>query len=117
MRATLTQRLVPGTSIPESVRAMFRFATRGSIEKVLRNPGFRNVRQHYLTLPRVWAGSPQQLWQYFQEISTLFHPLLRAIPPAMRPQVDEAVCIGLARFQSGSTITTPARVVFATVES
>ncbi len=110
-------RLVPGTSIPEPARAMFRFATHGSMQEALRRTGFCHAEQRPLTLPRIWAGSPQQLWQHFQEISTLFHPLIQAIPAAMRPQVDEAVSIALARFQSGTTITVPAQVVLATAES
>jgi hypothetical protein len=57
------------------------------------------------------------LWQYFQEISTLFHPLLRAIPASMRSEVGEAVGIALAQFQSGNTITAPAQVVLAAGEN
>jgi ubiquinone/menaquinone biosynthesis C-methylase UbiE len=109
-------RLVPGTSIPETARALFRFAAPGSIEEAMRRAGFRNARQGDRTLPRIWAGSPQQLWQYFQEISTPIHPLLRAIPAAMRAQVDAAVCLELARFQASGRITTPAHVVIATAE-
>ncbi|MFY9529853.1 MAG: methyltransferase domain-containing protein [Candidatus Acidiferrales bacterium] len=110
-------RLIPKTTLPESARAMFRFATRGSLQTALDRAGFCNAEERHPTLPRVWAGSPQQLWQYQREISTLFHPLLEAIPPAMLAQVDEAVCASLARFQSGPTITTPAQVVVATAES
>jgi ubiquinone/menaquinone biosynthesis C-methylase UbiE len=110
-------RLVRGASIPEPARVMFRFATPGSIHAALGRTGFRNAQEHHLILPRIWHGSPEQLWKYHQEISTLFHPLIRAIPAAMRPRVDEAVCIGLARFQGGNTITTPAEVVLATAES
>ncbi len=109
-------RLVPGASIPEPARAMFRFAAPGSIEEVLRRAGYRNAEERALTLPRIWAGSPQQLWQYFQEISTLFQPLLQSISPAMRPQVDAAVGAELAHFQTGGTINTPAHVVLATAE-
>src|SRR6266550_1656115 len=49
------------------------------------------------------AGSSVDFWQYFQEISTLFHPLMRAIPVSMRPKVDEAVDSAVARFQQGNT--------------
>ncbi len=109
-------RLVPGTAIPEAARAMFRFAARGLVQEALCRTGFHNVQERHVAVPRIWAGSPQQLWQHFQEISALFYPLFRAVPTGMRPQVDEAVCTGLARFQSGSTITAPAQVVLATAE-
>jgi ubiquinone/menaquinone biosynthesis C-methylase UbiE len=110
-------RLVPGIKMPESARTMFRFAPRGSIGDALRRAGFRHIEERHVTLPRIWAGSPQDLWQYFQEISTLFHPLLRAIPANMRSEVGEAVGIALAQFQSGNTITAPAQVVLAAGEN
>jgi hypothetical protein len=37
--------------------------------------GFAPIEELHVTLPRIWVGSPQDLWQYFQEISTLFHSL------------------------------------------
>ena len=110
-------RLVSGTRISEEARAMFRFASRGSIGDALRRAGFRSIEEQHGTLPRIWAGSPQDLWQYFQEISTLFHPLLRAIPANKRTEVAEAVRTALAQFQSGDTITASAQVVLATAEN
>ena len=95
---------------------MFRFARCGSISEALRSAGFRNVHEQHLALSRIWSGSPQQLWQYFQEVSTLFHPLIQQIPQAMQPQVDEAVYTALARFQSGHTIAVPAQLILATAE-
>jgi hypothetical protein len=38
-----------------------------------------------MTLPRVWAGSAEQLWRYQQEVSTLYHPLFDSIPESLRP--------------------------------
>jgi SAM-dependent methyltransferase len=109
-------RLVPGTAIPEPARDMFRFANRGSLQEAFRRNGFRNAQETHLTLPRVWAGSAQHLWEHFQAISTLYQPLLQAIPAARRPQVDEAVRTALARFQSGDAITVPVSVIRATAE-
>lgn len=109
-------RMVPGTSIPQAARAMFRFATPGSITEALVGAGFRNAEECTRTLPRVWMGSPQQLWQYFQEISTLFDLLWQSIPASIRAQVNEAVCQELERFKSGGTINTPAEVIIATAK-
>jgi len=109
-------RLVPGTTIPEPARAIFKFATPGSLEAALGRARFRNVQERHMTLPRTWAGSPQELWRYFQEVNTLFHPLIHAVREEMRASVEEAVCLGLARYQSGQMITVPAQVVLATAE-
>src|SRR5216684_3441952 len=43
-------RLVPGTTIPEQARTMFRFAKCGSIAEALRSAGFRNVQEQHLAL-------------------------------------------------------------------
>jgi ubiquinone/menaquinone biosynthesis C-methylase UbiE len=107
-------RLIPGTTVPEQARAMFKFGTHGALQNSLLGAGFRNVQEQHLTLTRTWAGSPQQLWQYFQEISTLFHPLIEAIPAAARPHVDAAATAALGRFKTGNMITVPAQVVLAT---
>jgi len=95
---------------------MFKFANRGSIEDALSRNRFRNIEERHITLPRIWAGSSLDFWQYFQEVSTLFHSLMRAIPLNLRPQIDEAVGSAVARFQQGNTITVPAQVVLATAE-
>jgi ubiquinone/menaquinone biosynthesis C-methylase UbiE len=109
-------RLIPGTEVPDPARTVFKFAARGSIEDALRRTGFRNVEERHIALPRIWSGSPQDLWQYFQEVSPPFQPLVDAIPANRRSEVNAAVCVSLARFQSGATITIPVRVVLATAE-
>jgi ubiquinone/menaquinone biosynthesis C-methylase UbiE len=109
-------RLVPGASMPEAASTAFRFAAKGSIEDVLRRNRFRNIEERHMTLPRAWGGSPQDLWQYTQEVSTPLQPLFQAIPASLRTEVDEAVAVALARFQSGEGITVPVNVVLATAE-
>ena len=56
-------RLVPGTTIPEPARAIFGFATAGSIQEALCRARLRNVQEQHATLLRIWAGSARQLWE------------------------------------------------------
>jgi ubiquinone/menaquinone biosynthesis C-methylase UbiE len=107
-------RLVPGAELPQPARTMYRFASHGSLETVLREGGLRDVQETEMTLPRIWAGSAEQLWEYQQEVSTLCHPLFEAIPAALRPRVDAEVTAALVRFRSGELLSVPARVVLAT---
>src|SRR5215469_7254893 len=67
-------RLVHGAQMPPQARTMFRFASHGSLAKALRAAGFCNVREEWSTVPRIWSGTPEELWEYQQEISTLCHP-------------------------------------------
>jgi ubiquinone/menaquinone biosynthesis C-methylase UbiE len=109
----LVLRLVRGAEMPPEARTMFRFASPGSLECALRAAGFSIVHEESLTLPRIWAGSPQELWVYQQEVSTLCHPLFASIPPGLRAQVDAEVSSALARFRSGSVLEVPAKVIVA----
>ena len=109
-------RLVPGTTVPPPAQAMFKFAGRGLLHDVLRRAGFRGVDERHLTFPRIWAGSPEDLWEYFQEVSTPFHPLFEAVPASVRAEIDAAVSAALCRFQTANTITVPAQVVLAIAE-
>ena len=104
-------RLVSGAQMPTQAREMFRFAAPGSLGGVLRNAGFCNVLEESLTVPRIWAGSAEELWAYQQEISILCHPLFDSIPPESRPSVDEQVVASLSVFQSGGALTVPVNVI------
>ena len=109
-------RLVPGSQMPTLAREMFRFASPGSLEDVLRTAGFCNVSEESLTVPRIWSGTPEELWAYQQEISTLCHPLFHSIPSDSRRNVDAEVSALLSRFRSGSILSVPVNVIVATGE-
>ena len=97
--------------MPPQAREMFRFAAPGSLERVLRTAGFSNIREEVLTVPRIWAGSAEELWAYQQEISTLCHPLFDSIPPDCHSKVDAEIVALLSRFKSGSVLSVPVNVI------
>jgi ubiquinone/menaquinone biosynthesis C-methylase UbiE len=106
-------RRIRGAEMPHEARTMFRFASPGSLEHELRAAGLCSVREESITLPRIWAGSPQDLWVYLQEVSTLCHPLFASIPPDLRTRVDAEVSSELGRFRRGSVLEVPAKVIVA----
>ena len=106
-------RHVRGAQMPTEARKMFRFASPGSLEDVLRTAGFCDVSEESLTVPRIWSGSPEELWAYQQEISILCHPLFRSIPSDFRSKVDADVSALLCRFRSGSILSVPVNVIIA----
>jgi ubiquinone/menaquinone biosynthesis C-methylase UbiE len=106
-------RLINGAQMPAQAREMFRFASPGSLEGALRTAGFCNIREESLTVPRIWSGTPEELWMYQQEISTLCHPLFDSIPASFRPKIDAEVPALLSRFQSGSVLSVPVNVIVA----
>jgi ubiquinone/menaquinone biosynthesis C-methylase UbiE len=104
-------RLVSGAQMPTEARKMFRFAAPGSLEGALRTAGFCNIREESMTVPRIWSGSPKELWAYQQEISTLCHPLFDSIPADSRSKIDAEVAASLSRFKNGSVLTVPVNVI------
>lgn len=106
----VVMRLVLGAEMPPASMQMFRFSALGSLEQYLRAAGFCEVRENLMELPRVWAGTPQELWEYQQEVSTLCHPLFASIPSNVKPQVDATVSAELSRFQTGGLVTVPVKV-------
>ena len=93
---------------------MYRFASPGSLAAALRKAKFCNVQEREITLPRIWAGSPEQLWEYQQDVSTLYHPLFDSIPDTLRPRVAEEVVAGLTWFRHHDLLTIPVQVLLAT---
>ena len=73
--------------------------------------GFRDVCEEALTVPRVWSGTPEELWAYQQEISTLCHPLFDSIPTNSRSKIDAEASALLSRFQSGSVLSVPVNII------
>jgi ubiquinone/menaquinone biosynthesis C-methylase UbiE len=106
-------RLVRGAEMPPPSRMMFRFASPGSLENVLRAAGFRDVTEEPLTVPRIWAGTPEGLWAYQQEVSTLYHPLFESIPSELRAKVDSEISGLLSTFRSGNVLSVPANIIVA----
>ncbi len=106
-------RLLREAQMPPEARTMFRFASPGSLERELKAAGFCSVHERSLTVPRIWAGTPHELWTYQQEVSTLCHPLFNSIPTDLRAKVDAEVSSSLARFQSGSVLSVPVNVIVA----
>jgi ubiquinone/menaquinone biosynthesis C-methylase UbiE len=103
-------RLFNGAQMPTLARQMFRFAAPGSLERALRTAGFCNIRAEALTVARIWSGTPEELWAYQQEVSTLCHPLFDSIPSELRLKVDAQVAASLSRFQSGGVLSVPVNV-------
>ena len=110
----LVLQLIPHAKMPPEAEEMFRFATPGSLKRELAAAGFSNVHEQSLTVARRWTQKPEELWAYFQQISTLCEPLFATIPPALRPEVDARVSSALARYQDGGVLRVPTHIIVAT---
>jgi ubiquinone/menaquinone biosynthesis C-methylase UbiE len=103
-------RMMPGASLPESAKNMFAFGKPDSLARALREAGFMTVEEKFSKYPWIWQGPPLDVWEYFQEVAVPFAPLLKSIPPELRPQVDAAVLQAIARYYDGQEIKFTATV-------
>jgi ubiquinone/menaquinone biosynthesis C-methylase UbiE len=91
----------------------FRFADLGSLSAVLREAGFREVREEARTVERLWTGSPEQAWEYFRNHAAAFGPLIERVPMEMWPDVTHDIFAAIVNFRMGSVYQFTARINLA----
>jgi ubiquinone/menaquinone biosynthesis C-methylase UbiE len=99
--------LAPGTA------NMFQFADPGSLSVALMQAGFSKVEEETRELPWAWPGPVDEVWQYAQEMSTPFQPLLNRIPSDKRAQIDAEVRTAISKYAEGDNVKFGALVVLA----
>ncbi len=97
-------------SIPEAARKMFAFGQPGLLAGHMRAAGFEGVTEDFCNVPWTWPGSPEEVWEYFQEVTVPFAPLLQSVPAERRSEVDAAVVKAISEFQEGAEIKFAAKV-------
>lgn len=91
----------------------FRYARPGSLSAVLRGAGFDAVEEETKTLPWVWPGSVEEVWEYSQSVSVPFRAMLERVPAEKWPEIHADVHAALRKYSDGEKIEFGASVVFA----
>jgi ubiquinone/menaquinone biosynthesis C-methylase UbiE len=97
-------RLIRGITIPPSAAALFKFAEPRTIKQALDEAGFHDVRAELRTVEWNWQGTAAEVWEYFQQVTIPFAPLLNSIPPERRPETDQAVCNAIEPLKQGDEL-------------
>src|SRR6266481_183397 len=97
-------RLFPDIALPESGRMIFTFGRKGVLARALRDAGFSQAEEQFSIVPWTWPGSPEEVWEYFQQVAVPFAGLFQSIPEAGRPQVDREVLGAIRKYYDGSEI-------------
>jgi len=97
-------RLLPDAGIPEPGRKMFALGHQGVLAQHLRDAGFVRIEENLLTVPWTWPGPPEEVWQYFQEVTVPFAALLQSIPEERREQIDAEVLRAITGYYDGKEI-------------
>ncbi len=97
-------------ALPDSGKKMFAFGASGALGEKLRQAGFIKVEEEFSTVPWSWQGTPQDVWEYFQEVTIPFAPLFKAIPQDKLAAVNAAVIEAISRYYDGQQINFTATV-------
>jgi ubiquinone/menaquinone biosynthesis C-methylase UbiE len=106
-------RCVPGLALPAAGATMFKFGQRDALSAALRGAGFASVEETCRDLSWNWPDRPEELWAYFQEVTIPFKPLVQAIPPERRSEVDAEVLRQFRDRYDGRAVNFTAQVVLA----
>ncbi len=112
----IVRRHVPASTLQPSSLNMFRFSQPGSLTGVLKRAGFTRIEERTVTVPWSWPGTPEEVWQYFREVTAPFRSLIASIPPDKTPQVDADVNAAITRYYDGRQVNFTADVVLASAE-
>jgi SAM-dependent methyltransferase len=99
--------LAPGGPNP------FRFGEPGSLSRVLREAGFTQIDEETRTVPWTWPGTPQEVWDQAQAVSTPFLPMLQRVPADKWDEINRAVYAAIEQYVAGDKIEFGATVVLA----
>ncbi|MBZ5504822.1 MAG: class I SAM-dependent methyltransferase [Acidobacteriia bacterium] len=103
-------RMVPGSAVPEAGRKMFAFGRQGLLAQNMRQAGFSRAEDRFITVPWTWPGTPAEVWEYFQEVTAPFAPLLKSIPAERREEIDKEVLGAISKYSDGTSIKFTATV-------
>ncbi|HJT01384.1 MAG TPA: methyltransferase domain-containing protein [Terriglobales bacterium] len=107
---------VTNSTLQPGTLNMFRFSQPGSMTAALKQAGFTRIEERTVTVPWSWPGPPEQVWEYFREITVPFRPLLSSIPPDKGEQVNAEINAAVRRHYDGKQVNFTADVVLASGE-
>ena len=106
-------RMLPNAVTPESGRKMFALGDEGVLSQAILQAGFSQVNEELVTVPWTWIGTPDEVWEYFHDVTVPFASLLQSIPAERRPEIDAAVLKEISQYYDGKSIKFTATVNIA----
>ena len=90
------------------------FGERGRLRRALEDAGFAEVHEEDRIVTGRWAGSLQEYWEEFAEISAPFRPLIEQLTPEKKAVVISEVLAALKEFWNGKELNMPLEIVIGT---
>jgi len=92
---------------------MFKFGESGRLITALHHVGFEDIRERLQSIPWNWPDTPEDLWEYFQEVTIPFKPLFQALTSAERDKANTEVMNELRKRYDGQQVRFDANMVLA----
>jgi hypothetical protein len=99
--------ILPGDPDP------FKFSQPGSLSAALHRAGYSVIEEKTETLPWIWPGSEDEVWEYQKSVAVPFRPLLDRVPPEKWNTVNREVHAALSRYAEAGIVKFGAVVVLA----
>ena len=93
---------------------MFQLGTPGILARLLKNAGFRDAEDHLRKVEWSWPGPPEEVWEYFQQLTVPFRSLLESIPKEKREAVNQAVLNEINKYYDGEQVNFTASACIGT---
>ena len=106
-------RMLAEAIVPESGRKMFALGNKGVLSQALRQAGFSQVKEELVTVPWTWMGTPEEVWEYFRDVTVPFASFLQSIPAERRDEIDAEVVKAISKYCDGTSIKFTATVNIA----
>ncbi len=103
-------RMLPNAAMPESGRKMFALADGNKLTQALYQAGFSQAKEELVTVPWTWMGTPEEVWEYFQDVAVPFASLLQSIPAERRLEINASVLKAIGQYYDGTSIKFTATV-------
>jgi SAM-dependent methyltransferase len=104
---------VGGPAIPPGDPDPFKFAKPGSLSVALHRAGFAAIEENTETLPWIWPGSEEEVWEYQKSVAVPFRPLLDRVPSEKWDTVNQEVHTALNQCTEAGSVKFGAVVVLA----
>jgi SAM-dependent methyltransferase len=90
----------------------FKYGRPGTLSAALRRTGFK-AEEETRTIPWIWPGSVEELWEYARSMAAPFRPLLDRVAVKQWEGIDREVHAAIGRYADGDTLKFGAVVVLA----
>jgi ubiquinone/menaquinone biosynthesis C-methylase UbiE len=110
MTAGVLRRFVTFPEPEPGAPHVFRFAAPGSLAQVMRDAGFLPTSEEPRSIPCERVGTPESFWEEFREVAAPFRPMIAALPPDRRAELDQAVLAAMQPYIRGDRLQFQAEI-------